>query len=367
MPTAGSPGRVLMTADGVGGVWQYALDLGSALVRDGSHVTLAVMGPPLQPDQRAHAASLDLTVVEGDYRLEWMDDPWDDVAAASGWLLDLERTVRPDVVHLNGYCHAALPWSVPAVVVAHSCVRTWWRGVHGEAAPPEWERYTREVARGLRAAALVAAPSAAMLDGLRAEYGEAADGWVIPNGSSSLERLTYEPASKEPVVFAAGRIWDPAKNIEALCAAAADVRWPVCVAGATDEGSRQCESTPGVRYLGRLPQARMDRWFERASIYVLPARYEPFGLSVLEAAAAGCALILGDIPSLRENWSDAAEFVHPDDHGALAAAVNRLAGDAVRRDELGRRAAARAGAFTVERMAAGYRAAYARAGVGALT
>ncbi len=33
----------------------------------------------------------------------------------------------------------------------------------------------------------------------------------------------------------------------------------------------------------------------------LPARYEPFGLSVLEAALSGCALVLGDIPSLRES------------------------------------------------------------------
>ena len=30
-----------------------------------------------------------------------------------------------------------------------------------------------------------------------------------------------------------------------------------------------------------------------ASVYVLPAKYEPFGLSVLEAALSGCALVLG--------------------------------------------------------------------------
>ena len=34
----------------------------------------------------------------------------------------------------------------------------------------------------------------------------------------------------------------------------------------------------------------------------LPARYEPFGLSILEAALSGCALVLGDLPSLRELW-----------------------------------------------------------------
>ena len=42
-------------------------------------------------------------------------------------------------------------------------------------------------------------------------------------------------------------------------------------------------------------------WFARAGIYALPAVYEPFGLSVLEAALSGCALVLGDIPSLARN------------------------------------------------------------------
>jgi glycogen synthase len=57
-------------------------------------------------------------------------------------------------------------------------------------------------------------------------------------------------------------------------------------------------------------------WYARASIYALPARYEPFGLSALEAALSGCALILGDIPSLREVWLEAAPYVSPDDESA---------------------------------------------------
>src|SRR5690625_7216151 len=36
-------------------------------------------------------------------------------------------------------------------------------------------------------------------------------------------------------------------------------------------------------------------WLRQASVFVMPSRYEPFGLSVLEAALSGCALILSDI------------------------------------------------------------------------
>jgi hypothetical protein len=57
-----------------------------------------------------------------------------------------------------------------------------------------------------------------------------------------------------------------------------------------------------VRCLGPLEASELAGWMHRAAIYALPARYEPFGLSALEAAQAGCALVLGDLSSLREVW-----------------------------------------------------------------
>ena len=79
-----------------------------------------------------------------------------------------------------------------------------------------------------------------------------------------------------------------------------------------------------VRLLGCLAPAQVAEHLARAAIYCLPARYEPFGLSALEAGMSGCALVLGDIPSLREVWGDAALFVPPDDPDALRVALCRL-------------------------------------------
>ena len=117
-------------------------------------------------------------------------------------------------------------------------------------------------------------------------------------------------------------------------------------------------SAPGVELLGCLPPAGVADFLSRASIYALPARYEPFGLSGLEAALSGCALVLGDIPSLREVWADAAVFVDPDDPAALESALLALIADADRRQEMARRARGRAAVYTPERMADGYLAAY---------
>jgi glycogen synthase len=344
--------RVLMTADAVGGVWTYAVDLCRAVAARGTRVLLVVSGPPPTDAQRAELAGCDgVDLVEHPGKLEWMDDPWNDVAAEGRRLIELERAWAPDVIHLNGFCHATLPWSAPVLVVGHSCVRSWWCAVKQQRPPESLARYSAAVAAGLAAADLVVAPSRAMLDCLDQHYGPLPDSRVIPNGRAFPQQ---EVPSKEPLILTAGRLWDEAKNVQAVFDISGRLPWPVYVAGETGVVTA-CTS---AHLLGRLSAAELRDWMLRASIYVLPARYEPFGLSALEAAQAGCALVLGDLPSLREIWGDAAIYVPPDDRDALAAALQMLVADDDRRTYLGERAKRRAGRYSVERMTTAYEAAY---------
>src|SRR5689334_20612799 len=152
--------KILMTADTVGGVWTYALDLCRELRPHGVSVALATMGQPMSKDQKMQAAALEnVTVFESAFRLEWMDEPWQDTERAGAWLLQIRDRVQPDLVHLNGYVHGNLPWNAPVLVVGHSCVFSWWQAVRGELPPAQWTRYRESVTKGLRAANLVAAPS----------------------------------------------------------------------------------------------------------------------------------------------------------------------------------------------------------------
>jgi len=79
---------------------------------------------------------------------------------------------------------------------------------------------------------------------------------------------------------------------------------------------------------------------------------------VLEAGLSRCALVLGDIPSLRESWDEAALFVAPGDPESLRAALLRLIEDPALLQAMGRKALQRARRFTPARMAAAYVAAY---------
>jgi len=356
-PTAQSAKRILMSVGAIGGMWTYAMELTRALAEYGVNISLATMGAPLSQAQRAEAAAIaNLEVFESDYKLEWAEDSWRDVRKAGEWLRLLEERIRPDVVHLNGYAHGALDWRAPVLVAGHSCILSRWRASLGYPAPAQWNQYRAEAARGLSAANVVVAPTRAMLVALERHYGPLRDGRVVYHGRDAS---LFEAGVKDEFVMVTGRLCDEAKNIGALGRAASQIVWPVLVAGAQRRLAGDAASINNIHLLGELSRQRMAEWLARAAIYALPARYEPFGLSALEAGLAGCALVLGDIHSLREVWGDAAIFVPPDDVEALRDAIEGLIEDAELRAEYGERARRRAMEFTPRRMAAGYLAVYA--------
>jgi glycogen(starch) synthase len=194
------------------------------------------------------------------------------------------------------------------------------------------------------------APSRAMAAAVAGYYGVEAC-TVVLNGRSGAR---FRRAVKEPVVFSAGRLWDEGKNVAAVARAAAQLPWPVFVAGEHRHPNGTAARFQGCTMLGQLAPDDLAGWYARAAIYALPARYEPFGFSALEAALSGCALVLGDIPSLREVWGDAAVFVEPDDSAALGTALRRLIDNPSRREAAARAAMERALEFTPQRMAEGY-------------
>ncbi len=343
---------VLMTTDTVGGVWSYCLRLAEALADHEVHVALATMGPAMSGDQRQEVRRLPhVRLYESTFKLEWMQDPWADVDRAGRWLLDLEGRLKPDLVHLNSYVHAALPWSSPVLVVGHSCVCSWFEAVRGSAPTPEWDEYRRRVRLGLEHADLVTAPTAAALATLARCYGSFRSAAPIYNGCAPLESAT--PRTEE-AVFCVGRLWDPAKNIAVLDRAAESIRLPVSAAGATRGPDEQSLELKNIHALGYLDQARLRSWYRHTAVFVLPSLYEPSGLAALEAGLAGCPLVLSDIPSLREVWDEAAVFFPARDDQALARAVNRLIEDVPLRQDYSRRALEKASTYTLARMAEQY-------------
>ncbi len=331
------PERILMTVDTSDGVWTYALELSRALVSFGIDVTLATMGPPRTKMQRRESESVyGLSVREHAVAPEWAPDSRAELSAAAHWLRALEQEIEPSLIHVNHLCHAGIGWSAPTLVVSHACVLAWWDAVKGRRAPADWERYRLEAQVGLRSASLIVTSTNAARHALEQYYGAARNVRVIPHGRDGR---WFVPAVKQPIIASIGQLRDESRNLRALEDVAGRLPWPVQVVDQLDlDGLRD--------------------WLSRASIFALPAKYEPFGQSVIDAALSGCALVLGDIPSLRETWDDAAIFVPPDDRAALADALADLIASPAKIQSLTHAARDRALEYSASRMASGYLSAY---------
>jgi glycosyltransferase involved in cell wall biosynthesis len=165
-------------------------------------------------------------------------------------------------------------------------------------------------------------------------------------------RPAVTPQAPHDFIFTSGRLWDQGKNLRTLDAAAAHIAVPVHAAGPLQGPHGEVMAFEHLNTLGNLEEAELDRWLAARPVFASAALYEPFGLAVLEAAAAGCPLVLADIPTFRELWGEAARFVDPMDAAGFARACNDLVGDDFERAALGRAARERAASFTPDAMAA---------------
>jgi len=334
--------HVLITSDTVGGVWTYTQELVTGLARAGHRITLVSFGKlpaPHQTEWMQVVSGLDYRPTE--YRLEWMEVAERDIEESRRYLQLLVEEVQPDVLHLSQYCYGDIPVGVPKVVVAHSDVVSWWVAIHGvEPDDTPWiRRYRQHVSNGLRGADLVVAPSGWMLDEMATHYFQPDRAVVIHNGRTPA---MFDPEGpKKDFVLSVGRIWDAAKNVQLLLIAGQNAHMKIV--GWEQEPGREGKEAllsgrENIELLGPKSQAELRELYSQAAIYAATSRYEPFGLSPLEAAFSRCALVMNDNPVFHELWDDAAIYFRKDDPDDLARVLEAVRRNPVMRQEYSSRA-----------------------------
>lgn len=149
---------------------------------------------------------------------------------------------------------------------------------------------------------------------------------------------------------------DPRKNLHALARTAAsladrgiDLVW----AGGSRPYFARGGPPDGLRPLGYVDDGDLPGLYRGASAFVLPSRYEGFGLTCIEAMACGTPVVASNRAALPETCGDAALLVDPDDHAALAAAVISAATDQGVGERMRIAGLRRASRFTWDQTAAG--------------
>jgi glycosyltransferase involved in cell wall biosynthesis len=181
------------------------------------------------------------------------------------------------------------------------------------------------------------------------------DARFAPPGPAAEERVRSRYGISGAFLLAVGTV-DPRKGFDVAARVAADVGLPLVAAGASDPTFVGAAHSPGVQWLGRVPDADLPALYAASTALLYPSRYEGYGLPPLEAMACGAVVVASDIPPLRETLSGAAVLVPPDDAEAWANAVRGIIDGAEVGVELRAAGVARAATFSWARAADGLRA-----------
>lgn len=188
-----------------------------------------------------------------------------------------------------------------------------------------------------------------------------------------VDRFALGPAhpADRPTVFFLGR-HEPRKGLDVLLAAFRELPGDVClwVGGdgpQTEALRREHGHDRRIEWLGRISDEERGARMRGATVYCSPSvRGESFGMVLLEAMAAGCALVASDLDGHRNVATDGVDalLTPVGDAHALAKALHRVLDDASLREELVAAGRRRAEELSMSRLADLYADVYAAVAAG---
>lgn len=338
---------------------RYTVNLLDALSRLGVEPILYTQAPP----DPGHLARLPAATVRQAPPMGY--DRWEQF-----WLP--RQSGRDAVAVLHSPINFGLPWSSasPRVLTLHDAIDR--RFPSGPARPTLTalrERFRHWSARS-RAHRVITVSRHAQGDLVRHLGLPAAKVVVIPEAADPIFAAPVAEADRvevarrygleSPYLFYVGG-WERRKNIPALVEAFAGADVPgleLVLAGGSDEhrealaGQGRALGVSGrLRPIGRVDDADLPALYAGALAFVYPSLYEGFGLQLCEAMAVGCPILASDATSLPEVLGGGGDTFPPDDPGALAALIRRVASDPAYRADLARRSSARSTSFSWGRTA----------------
>ena len=325
-----------------GGVQFHIRDLAGELLRRGHHVS--VLTPSSHADLPEWATTVGAAVpirfngsvarlsfgplVSARVR-RWLDEGNFDV-------LHVHEPTTPSISML-----AVMSTDVPVVATFHSRMD---------------RSYAREVTAGMvrplmeRISVRIAVSSEARKTLIEHHGGDAV---IIPNGVETRAFRQARPIEEwresrdSPVVVFLGRLDEPRKGLPVFAAAipavlreSLGVRFLIAGRGVADHVRDELGPVSGhVQFLGEITDPQKESLLRGATVYVAPQTGgESFGIVLVEAMAAGCAVVASDLEAFRAVLDDgAAGVLFPvGDAAALAAALVRVLQDDVARQRIAR-------------------------------
>lgn len=185
-----------------------------------------------------------------------------------------------------------------------------------------------------------------------------AEARLIPNGVDLAEYAELDVLRRPHRMVFLGRD-EPRKGLDVALAAWSMIREQIPDAELHVVGAQRESVVEGVHWLGFVPESLKRRELAAAAVYCAPhTGGESFGIVLVEAMAAGCAVVASDLESFNYVLADAGMLVPPGDPRALAETVVQLLQNEDVVAELSKRGRTRASTFDRSRVLELYLQAY---------
>ncbi|MFI5152027.1 MAG: glycosyltransferase family 4 protein [Chitinophagales bacterium] len=152
---------------------------------------------------------------------------------------------------------------------------------------------------------------------------------IIPNGVNAKLFRQSPGAQKNPaLILCAARI-EGIKNQKNLIRALNNAPYKVLLIGAPGSNQkayyRQCRAlaSDNIQFMNHMSQEDLLHYYQQAKVHILPSWFETCGLSSLEAAAAGCNLVVSDRGYSKEYLQNSAFYCDPSSPRSIREAIER--------------------------------------------
>lgn len=233
-----------------------------------------------------------------------------------------------DVVHVHEPLIPLVGWAalrsagVPTVATFHADPPGWARRLYRLAGPALTGRLRRCKLTAVSAVAATAVPAA---------WGEVT---IVPNAVDT--GAYHRPVARRPDRVAFLGRDDPRKGLDVLLAAWPRIRREVASAELVVLGAQRPVAPPGVRFLGPVDEETKRETLASTAVFAAPnLGGESFGIVVIEAMAAGCAVVASDLAAFRPVLEGTGVLVEPGDAPSLATAISGLLSNPERASALG--------------------------------
>jgi glycosyltransferase involved in cell wall biosynthesis len=104
-------------------------------------------------------------------------------------------------------------------------------------------------------------------------------------------------------------------------------------------------NSKSVIFTGFVSDSELSILYKKCEFFIYPSLYEGFGIPPLEAMKNGCAVVVSEIPSLKEVCSTAVLYIDPYDIDSIKTGILKIINDSVLKDDLKSKGAKRSEYF----------------------